>query len=314
MSVSKSFIFPLSLSIAVAACCSAEEQDEGYAHISGEGVEQIAVMPDTVRATTVIQEKGTALKDLLAALRQRSGEIEAGLKKLGAVEGSIKVVGPKIRKVTAEQMRQLREMMQRFRRKKIEKKAKEITVSMTVSAEWPLKGEGLDAQILEVADLETKITEVVTPKEEESDEDEEDEEDEDEDEEDLDEYYDRYSGEQQMKPGTVVMVYLKRISKEEIEKARKVAFKKAREDAEEIAAVAGFTLGKLTSVNRGYLGAEMDEEEDWSGHAYAYSRYLRRARTGTAKGGEAEAMSPTLKQLSYRVSMSASWQLIPKGQ
>jgi len=316
MRISRTFTIPLGLSIAVTFCCSAEER-RYYAQISGNGVEKIEAMPDTVRATTVIQEKGTVLKDLLTKLRQRSGEIETGLKKLGAVEGSIKAVGPKIRKVTAEQMRQLRMMVQRFRRKKIEEKAKEVSVSITVSAEWDLKGEGVDAQILEVADLETKIAEVVTPKVEKSDEAEEDEDDEEEeeDEEELSQYYNRYSGEQQMKPGTVMMVYLKRISKEEIEKARKVAFKKAREDAEEIAAVAGFTLGKLTSVRRGYRGAEMDEDEDWSSYPHAYSRYMRRTRTGAmAKGGPDEAMSPTLKKLSYSVSMSASWELVPEGK
>lgn len=284
--------------------------------VSGMGTVAIERAPQAMRMKLVVSSKGSNLKEALASLKDRLEAAKAQLATLGAAKTSVKVETPQIAVEDPNRRRQIEMMMaQRLRgggRKPAKKEETKPPVSVTamLSAEWPLKAAAGEDLLLAATNLQDKIkaadlagTKEQTPLSAE--------EQELADELGAEGLSAMYGGDEEVKPGEPMFIFVTPIAEADREQALAEGFRKAKSRAARLAKAAGAELGGLKSLN----DAESDaSDESYGGSPYGYNRQayqmmqmMRGARGGLDELAEAIGVQPT--NVVYRVTVTASFDL-----
>ncbi|HEV3340414.1 MAG TPA: SIMPL domain-containing protein [Pirellulales bacterium] len=289
-------------------------QAGGPPNVSGNGTAVIERQPELLRMEVDVLAKGKDLKDALGKLKQRRKAAEEQLAKLGAEAKSIRFGTPGIAPPENDQQKQMQLMMRqrmmqrRGARRPSEKPAPTppVAVSMSLTAEWPLKAEEAEPLLIASHDLEEKIkaadlagrkaAEDLSPEEEEAEEEN--------DEQDPQVYY---GGQPQAKPGEPRFVYVSTISDMDRAKALAEAFERAKAEAGGLAKAASADLGSLLQLAGGNeSGVDSDAYEQWGG-SYQYRMFQRAQRASS--DDKVEAVGPQPGPLKYHVTVTATFAL-----
>jgi hypothetical protein len=314
----KSLVFP-KLAIGAALACLAWP-DVSFAQmpventISATGTAVLKKRPQILRLHMELGAKGGDLKDVLARLAARREAARKTLEELGATPSAVEFGDVKIVPGKSDQRRQMEAMIRQ--RMRVAGKAatqeaakKELTtVSMSVTAEWPLKSDSAEQRLLFAHELQEKMTaadlggqkeaEKLSAEEQEISE---------EDEAQMP----RYGYEEGPKFGEPVFLYVAKLTDEEQAKALAEAFGKAKVGAGRLAAAAGTSLGPLRQItNANPFGGPIGMPEEWSDYDFSSNRLLSRLLQRSAAGGsgnsdEAVGMSPGT--VSMRIMVQASF-------
>jgi hypothetical protein len=180
-----------------------------------------------------------------------------------------------------------------------------VNVTLSLTAEWPLKDGEVEQVLITAHELEEKIksadlagrkaTEELSPEEEEAAE---------ESEEDMDQMM--YTGQQQPKPGEPRFVYVSAISEKDRAKAFAEAFERAKADAARLAQAASAQLGPLVQLSGGNeSGIDSTDYQEWGGYRYQMMQRTQR----TASDEKVEAVGPEPGMLKYQVTVAATFAL-----
>ncbi|MBI4859911.1 MAG: SIMPL domain-containing protein [Candidatus Riflebacteria bacterium] len=198
--------------------------------------------------------------------------------------------------------REMAAIMRRLQGGKAAKpKGERTTASSTLTADWPLRGNGRDEQMREVAQLEAKLAQAVvaTAKVDES-------EDEDDPAPEMS-MISSFTGDA-TKAAPVKVSFVRDVTDADVARATREAWARARTAAEKLAAATGSSLGRMISVSHtGYSVSSGEDEDRYSGRA-------------VVQWGDDAASSPKgrevvrrwLEPLRYRVTVQASFDLGPK--
>jgi uncharacterized protein YggE len=284
--------------------------------VSGMGTVAIERAPQAMRMTVVVSSKGSDLKEALASLKDRLDAAKAQLATLGADKASIKVAAPQLAVEDPNRRRQIEMMMaQRLRaggRKPAKKEESKPPVSVTasLSAEWPLKAAAGEDLLLASTSLQDKIKAAdlagtkeqmpLSPEEQELA-----------DELGAEDLSAMYGGDEEVKPGEPMFIFVTPIAEADREKALAEGFQKAKSRAARLAKAAGAELGALKSLN----DSESDASDESYGspyggynrQAYQMMQMMRGARGGLEELAEAIGAQPT--NVVYRVTVTASFDL-----
>ncbi|HEV3257073.1 MAG TPA: SIMPL domain-containing protein [Gemmataceae bacterium] len=282
--------------------------------VTGQGVVELKRRPEWLRIEVDVVAKGKDLKEALAKLNERRKAAQARLEKLGAVKSSIEWGEPALSPEKTDRQRRLEMMVSsrlRSRQKKGAQKPKQAppaVVSVSLKADVPLKTADGDellvlAQSLQekvrAADLGgTKELQQVSPQEEELSEEAQEQ--------------DMGAEENEPKRGEPVFFFVRRISRQEQDKAMSEAFDKARGEAARLARAAGASLGSLRHLEPAAIdGSDVDESASRFSDSASY-QILRRLRSGqpaVATDGNAEAIGIRPGRVTFRVAIAASFTL-----
>ena len=223
--------------------------------VSGSGHEVIKRPPELLRMQIELSAKGKTLSDALKKLEARRESALGHLAKIGGEKDATKIGDVHMDASTSDRQRQM-EMMVRQRMRQAGKKSKKpaeqpLTVSCLLTCEWKLKGRSAEELLVEshaieekarAADLAGLKAEEKSPEEEELAEEMGD-----------DNFAVMYGGggDDEMKPGEPIFVYVGKISPEDRTQALAAAFAKARQEAEQLSKAAGAELGPLQSLSEG---------------------------------------------------------------
>ena len=277
------------------------------------GVATLEKQPEIIRMSVTLLAKGPDLEQALSKLDDRGKAAVQEVKKLGAVEDSIKPEDPQVTAAQTDQEATMRRMVvQRMRggaaKAKAQKKPASVAVSMRLTAEWKVTAENPKDLLVFVSKLDERIKAADLAGAKEFDARTEEEE-----EEELAETSD-YSpfSEPRTSSGTPQFLYVARISDAEHDKLLAEAFAKGRKDAERLARAAGRELGDLQMVSSQGGGSitsagGMDEFYAMAMSYRGDDSYITRAVTN-AKGG-LEAITPKMGKVSHRVELSVSFTL-----
>jgi uncharacterized protein YggE len=286
----------------------------GPGSITGTGTAQIERLPEVMRMRVIVTAKGSTLEEALAALKDKTEAAKSQLATLGADKGGVKLDEPQIAVENSDRRRQMEMMMaQRLRGGKRSAKKDEtkqpVAVSSTLTAEWPLQAKSGEELLVAATALQEKVKAAdlagakeaskLTPEEQEA----------------LEEMeaqgFDPYGGEE-AKPGEPMFLFVASIAEADREKAEAEAFQKAKQHATRLAKAAGAGLGKLTSL-AGDSQPGVDESDyanPYAGYAQpAAYRMLQMMRSGDQPDAESEALGATPAKVTYRVTMTASFEL-----
>ncbi|HUE72545.1 MAG TPA: SIMPL domain-containing protein [Pirellulaceae bacterium] len=283
----------------------------GPGTITGTGVSQIERLPEVMRMRVVVTAKGSTLEEALAALKDKTEAANSQLSTLGAEKESVKLDPPQIAAESSDRRRQVEMMMaQRLRGGKRSAKKEEtkqpVAVSTTLTAEWPLQSKTGEELLVAATALQDKIKAAdlagakeasqLTPEEQEA----------------LEEMesqgYNPY-GDQEAKPGEPIFLFVAAIAEADREKADAEAFQKARQHAARLAKAAGAGLGKLQSLaGAGQAGVDESEYANPYANVAAY-RMLQAMQAGGQPDSESEAIGTTPAKVTYRVTMTAGFEL-----
>jgi uncharacterized protein YggE len=286
-----------------AASLAAPPQAADAATVSGQGTVVIERPAQMLRMTIELSAKHKQAAEAVAKLKTLKDAATAKLTELGAAKDSVKFAEPALSSLGVSDEAQMQRMVYMGMRgnKPDEKKLKDLPISVTVrlTAEWPLEGETTEDRLLVSHQLQEKIKtaelsgrqseEAMTPEEEEL----------------AEEMAEMSSYGQTTKPGEPTFVFVTRISDEEQSKAMAEAFAKARTQAERLAKAAGQSLGKLRSLS-GSAAPGQSEGQD-----YQYMRYMASMLGQSFSGppGESEAVGPQPGKVQYHVMVSAAFDL-----
>jgi uncharacterized protein YggE len=238
------------LSLCAPAFLQAQLVDTGESGvISGTGTTIIKQTPDFMRMHVQLSATGKTLKEALAKLAETRTSAMKQLAELGATKDSIKVEGPKPSALSSQQQQMMAMVLrQRGRGAKptAADKPQTSTITLAITADWPLKGKSTEELLLEADALQTKIKAAnvaqvgeteLTPEEQELAE-------------EMEEMtQNNYGEEQTEKPGTPSFAFVKKIDSEAIAAATKKAFAKAEENAALLSKAAGTELGPLRQLS-----------------------------------------------------------------
>ena len=280
--------------------------------VSGSGTVSIERMPEGMRMSIILTAKGKDLKEALASLKDRTEAAKAQLATLGVDKTSVKSESPQISAGMTTQQRQMEMMMaQRLRgggSKKPKKEEKpQVSVSTTLTAQWPLKAKETEELLIVANALQEKIKAAdlagnkdakLSPEEEEA----------------LAEMeesgYSRFGGEEGPKPGEPTFYFYTAITDAEKENSLAEAFKKAKDKAARVAKAAGSGLGKLASLTETEATADPDDYRSaYGGDPYAYQMMQQLRRGGGDDSGPAEGVGIQPGKVTYRVSVHAAFEL-----
>jgi uncharacterized protein YggE len=302
------FAFVLAAGL-LAGVRSAAAADGAGPSVSSMGTATVEKQPQFIRMTTDLQVEAPTLKEALAKLKTRRGELQASLTKLGGIEKSIEVGEPRLADAAGGDRREqmMRMMRQRMGATRPAAAAggggagKTVTVSANVRCDWPLQGEGAEGILVAATDLQEKIKAAKlfeAPKSAAKAEEEE-------------EAMAEMRGDEGPKPGEMVFLYVAKISEAEESKAAAEAFGKAKESAARLAKAAGATLGTLRTIT--------SQANDMSafGEEYGYGRYgsyaqrymAQMARQGGETSGERESLAAQPGKITHQVFVSTTFEI-----
>jgi hypothetical protein len=288
----------------------------GAGTVSGTGSGEIQRLPQLMRMRVVVTAKGKDTAEALAALKDRVSAAKTQLLALGADKASIAAEEPQLAVENKDRRRQMEMMMaQRMRggRRPAAKKEEAkppVSVSATLSAQWPLKAAGGEELLVAVTALQDKIKAAdvagakeqakLTPEEQELAD------------ELAAEQVGMYGGDEEPKPGEPIFMFVAPIAAAEREKLLVDGFKKAKDRAARLAKAAGAELGALRLLSDNETDAS-DEALSLNPYAGLDSRSYRMMQMARGTGGMQEELSEAVgtqpTKVVYRVIVSASFDL-----
>lgn len=261
--------------------------------------------PDTVRATTYVVEQGTNLQAVMTTATQRAAAMETALKALSPL--SVVVSPPRVATDASMTSKTFARALKRLKQIKTGGLEEQVTVAIALTGDWPLTAGDASARVASSVELSRKIASVgrsahTTDGEAEKDREEQD------------------SGEsesgfnemamklgQGVKPGAVMLGFVKVVPRELVDAATAEALKAARESAQKLAAIAGHDLGPLQSLATTATGGA-DEDEG----SRVYHPGMRAPSAGSSTLPHWELVTPTFTKLKIRVDAETTWALKPR--
>ena len=226
-------------------------QGAGRSAISSAGTSMVQRKPTQLRVYMQLIAKGKTLEDALAKLKERQEAATVQLETLKADKKSIVFGAPSLSNEQSSRRKQIQAMViqqMRARGKKVPKgllTPQTVTVSSTLTAQWPLGTESHEKLLLlsqriqekiKAADLSgSKEAEKVSPEEEEF-------------EEEASQMTNQF-GEEAQQTGQPQFLFVALLQKPERQKAMAEAFVKAKAQAAELAKAAGVELGPLVGLS-----------------------------------------------------------------
>jgi uncharacterized protein YggE len=287
-----------------------EGQPSQKGAITGTGTAVENCRPTALRMHVELLAKGKTPEEAMAKLKDLSDAARLQVEALGAAKGSIELSSPRLSESQSQQKKQF-EMMVRQRLSARGRKMpkglqtpQSTTVSLTLTAEWPLESQSDEKLILATEGIKNKImaaklggaeeAESLSPEEEEMAEE--------------TALMMANSGEEQIKPGEPQFLYVARFSDEQRNRAMTEAFNKAKNNAAELAQAAGVKLGPLVALSGGGGGNVDFNSASYGTYRYAQQEYLQRLLGGQGPFGldattnEAMSMDPSSLKLNCRVA------------
>lgn len=265
MSLQSRWSSSLLLNLVFAACLPSMATAQDGASVSGNGSATVKRQPTTMRMSIVLMGKGKTLPEAIEKLKARRELAAAHLKKLQADTTTTKF-GETALAAEGGQRAEMQRMMRMARGGRGVPKALDVPASVTVTcsltADWPLKYQTSDELLVLSQQLQEKIKEAdlcgikepkqLTPQEKEL-------------EEELaaaggGDDFNQY-GEPQARPGEPSFAFVATITQEERSAALAEAFGKAKQQAGQVAQAAGLKLGALIEVT-GQSSADFPEGID----------------------------------------------------
>jgi uncharacterized protein YggE len=264
--------------------------------------------PEALRLRIELQAKGKSLTEALAKLQEKREAARAQLTTLGATESTVTFGDPKIAATGAS--RQEMELMVRSRMTgrptsqptTAPDKAQPVLVSVLLTAEWPLTGDG-EARLAFAHELQAKIkaaklagtpdTEGLSPEEQEQ----------------LEELQGSRSSNsygEQPDPTAPLLLYVGRISDAERKQLLTEAFQKARADGAQLAEIAGGMLGPLQNLSGEVTGGD---ESRYSRYSNPYEYAMVQALAGQESVPN-KALATEHGPLTFRARLTASFALL----
>jgi len=290
---------------------------DGQGAVSGMGTGELQRLPEVMRMRVVITTKGKDLNEALAGLKDRVAAAKTQVTALGADKATISSDEPQLAVESNDRRRQMEMMMaQRMRggRRPTAKKEEvkpPVSVSTTLTAQWPLKANAGEQLLIAATALQEKIkaADLAGTKEQSKLSAEEQ------------ELSDELAAEQMAmfneegpKPGEPMFMFVAPISAAEREKLLAEGFKKAKERAARLAKAAGAELGALRMLSDREMDAsdEMIANAPYSGSNATY-RMMQMMRGNRAPSEEiSEAVGAQPGKVVYRVMVTASFDLKSK--
>lgn len=278
--------------------------------VTGDGSVTVTLQPEVMRLRIDLLAKGKDLKEAMTKLKERRETARKKIIEMGASEKTIDIAAASLSAGKTDERRQM-EMMVRARMagrkadKEKEAKPQPVTVSATLTAEWPIKTQDNDELLLMAQELQEKIkaADLAGLKDMEAKSTEEEEEEEAESPEEV-----LYSGDQGPKPGEPAFVFVARIPADRLDKATAEAFEKARAKALRLAKAAGVLTGNLR-----FLSSHQRPDYDrMSRYRYAYGSYFQELiqQSYSAEGADAEeAIGAEPGPVTFRVTVTASFEI-----
>lgn len=286
---------------------AAGADDSGAVNVNAKA--KIEKLPDIVRLQFNINGEGKDVKEAMAQLAEREKAARQKLEALKVVPESIKVNEPEL--ATAENDPQARlEMMMQMRGgrggpKPAAPSAAVVKLTASVRAEWNVTAKSMADLLVEAHDLQKKIkaaklmatgpAKELTPAEQEEAE-------------ERAMLLAESGGQVQTEP---TVLFVARLTKDDIAKLNAEAFAKARDAAGKLATAAGAELGAVKQITAGTAPMGGSSYDD-----YQYAMYNRRGQPIPEPDDDAapEAVGVTAGKVSYQVLLTASFALKPAGK
>jgi uncharacterized protein YggE len=293
---------------------------DGPGSVAGTGTAELQRLPEIMKLRIVITSKGRDVTEALTGLKDRVTAAKTQLATLGADKDKISTDEPQIAAENNDRRRQMEMMMaQRMRGgRRLAAKKEEVkppvSVSTTLSAQWPLKGTASEQLLISTTALQEKIkaadlsgmkeqTKLSAEEQELADE-------------LAAEQMSMFSDDGTPKPGEPMFLFIAPISAAERDKLLADGFKKAKERAARLAKAAGAELGALRSLSDNEVDAsdEMLVNGPYGGNTSAYRmmQMMRGGRMGAAQEELSEAVGSQPSKVVYRVMVTASFELKAK--
>jgi uncharacterized protein YggE len=281
--------------------------------VNGTGSAEVKQLADTLRVSVQIRAEGKDVREALVKLKERQSTLKAGVEKLKADPKSVKFgptnelgAGSDSSRARMEMMRQ--RMGARAKRgKKEAPKAPIVTLSSTLTAEFPLKAADADDLLVKGKALEDEIkaADLGGMKAAEAKAKSEGDEETKEEEEMMMQM--GMSNDGEAKPGEPTFVYARRISNEDRAKLLAEAFAKAKTDASRLAQAAGRELGNLRTLTE---NANTGNEDDYDSYQrQQYYRLMQRSSRSESIDGATEAVGMRPGPVAFRVTVMAAFAL-----
>lgn len=277
--------------------------------VEGTGTAAVKQQPDTLRLHIDLLAKARTLREALAKLKERREAARLQLIALKVDEASIEFAEPKIQVQSDEQRRMMQMLVQQrlqgqSRRRSPDAPKPPVTVSMSLNAEWPIKYDSMEELLILSHELQEKIREAdlaglkeaeeLSPEEQELAE-------------EAEQMRSSYGGSEEQ-PGQPTFLFVAAVSEQQRAAATAEAFRKARNQAAQLAEAAGAQLGVLRHLS-GQMNPQLDYN-DYTGYSNLY-RFAQQQLATPGASEPAEAVGPRPGTVSYQVIISASFALLP---
>jgi uncharacterized protein YggE len=290
-----------------AACLNSAARADESGTVESTGTAKLEAAPTLMRVKVGINAQGPNVREALATLKDLREVANDKLRTLGAKAESIHFSDPTVGKAGNPQAQMQAMIQQRLRGGRSKKAAAPttVTVSTTLSAEWPLAGGTPEAVLIAAGELREKIkaadlASAKSPKAQSAEE------------EELAEeaatmapqmYMSDGSEGQPAAPGTPGFTFVAQITEQQRAKLLAEAFEHARQDASRLAAAAGAQLGMLHQLSANGGAGENPYARAWA----VYGGMMQ--DPAAAEHGPLEAVGAEPVRLAYKVLISASFNL-----
>jgi uncharacterized protein YggE len=280
----------------VFATAAAGADEQGTVTVSGHAT--TPEKAEIIRLTMMVTADGTDVRDAAAKLKQQRDDLKSKLAATGATDGTIKFSDPvegNQGNLTPQQ-RMMQQVMAAQNRRAPSTQPTGVTISSTLTAEWPLTDASADDALLAASQLEAKIKDALpkagvatakTPEEEEI----------------AQEMAAQQNGAETSKPGEPKFTFVHKLTAEERTRLLKQAFANAQAQAGQIAGAAGLQVGPVVRLSNSKAEAENPEN--------AYFQAIMEAQTGdtTVPAAEDEAQSDQRNGISYTATLTVTFKL-----
>lgn len=282
--------------------------------VSVTGVAVVKRPPEIMRMMVDLTAQGKTPQEALANLNAKRDASKAKALDLGASKASITASEPRVA-VVSDRQRQMemmvRQRMRQSGRKPSKKQTEQpISLTLTFTADWPLKTSSADELLIDSETLARKIkgadisgaakdAETASAEDQETAEE--------------NAAMENNFGQQEQQPGEPRFVFLSKISKQDEDKALAQAFDDAKARATQLARASGATLGSLLSISGG-ASNEGSAEEFLNGNGMydnPFARYqmMQQQALALSGAGSTDAAGPTATTVVRMFSIQASFGL-----
>jgi hypothetical protein len=273
------------------------------AEVNSSASEKVEVLPGALRMRVRLEAEADTMEEAITDIQQQLKDMESKLLALNPEKGTLKIKGPHLGTTGMSREARMMAMMRGRFQEDEEKEAepeKKVALEAALEAEWKLGGGDLVALLRESAALRGSIEKAAPPKVEEKKPTTEEEE------ERLLMEMAEYEDEEGLRAGVPLFSYVATLDKSRLAQARRQAFLKAKQIAQEIAEAAGGRLGPMTRLSSNVRSEDVGDEMD-----YYTLRSFRAMGLYTEGSAETEARSVSLKVLSFHVGVVASFHFQP---